>query len=104
MVESTQNKSNASAKNVHPILKEQPGTEHGAGAENHVHFDEVEIAEYDKTRGQCQKIDDPKTPYHAESSEDEEMTKELAPGDDADPETLQHLEEAHKNRNLNAKQ
>ena len=52
-----------------------------------MHFDEVEIAEYDKTRGQCMKIDDPKTPYH-DSSDDEEMTKELAPGEDADPETL----------------
>lgn len=95
MVESSQKKSNVLASNVHPILKELSSQNHGAGGENHVHFDEVEIAEYDKTRGQCQKIDDPKTPYHAESSEDEEMTKELAPGDDADPETLKHLEEAH---------
>lgn len=27
------------------------------------HFDEFELTEYDKTRGQCMKIDDPKTPY-----------------------------------------
>lgn len=27
------------------------------------HFDEAEISEYDKQRGQCMKIDDPKTPW-----------------------------------------
>ena len=100
MVESNQTKANsANYQEAKPILKNQLGA---TGEDNHVHFDEVEIAEYDKTRGQCMKIDDPKTPYH-DSSEDEEMTKELAPGEDADPETLKHLEEAQENRNLNAK-
>ena len=37
-----------------------------------VHFDEEEIEAYDLTRGQCQPIDDPKTPFHEEAS-DEEM-------------------------------
>lgn len=27
-------------------------------------FNEEEIAAYDSTRGQCMKIDDPKTPFH----------------------------------------
>ena len=89
MVESIAKQAGKDGKNAQPILKVQQ-EESGA---NHVHFDEVEIAEYDKTRGQCMKIDDPKTPYH-DSSDDEEMTKELAPGEDADPETLQQLEEA----------
>ena len=40
-----------------------------------VHFDEQELFEYDKTRGQCMKIDDPKTPYHEYSDEDEEINE-----------------------------
>jgi hypothetical protein len=40
----------------------------------HAHFDEFELEQYDKTRGQHQKIPDPKTPYIDE--EPEEMTNE----------------------------
>ena len=41
--------------------------------EAHVHFNEQEIAEYDKQRGQCMKIDDPKTPYNdgSDASDDD---------------------------------
>lgn len=35
-------------------------------------FDEEEIAAYDATRGQCMPIDDPKTPFHEQES-DEDM-------------------------------
>ena len=43
------------------------------------HFDEDELNEYDKTRGQKIKIDEPKTPYHdddPDESADHEMTNE----------------------------
>ena len=66
MVESTQNVSQTT--DAHGILKN--ATEASQKAQG-VHFDEQELFEYDKTRGQCQKIDDPKTPYHEE--DDEEM-------------------------------
>ena len=35
------------------------------------HFDEDELNEYDKTRGRCMKIDDPKTPYCEDQSDDD---------------------------------
>ena len=64
-----------------------PPKKHAHPIDAHVHFDEVEIAEYDKTRGQHVKITDPKTPY-AEfneeiyvdedlKAEDHEMTHEI---------------------------
>jgi len=34
--------------------------------QKHAHFDDAELEEYDKTRGQKMKITDPKTPYHEE--------------------------------------
>ena len=34
------------------------------------HFNEEEITEYDKLRGQCMKIDDPKTPFEDEDPYD----------------------------------
>lgn len=41
------------------------------------HFDEQELTEYDKTRGQKMVIDDPKTPWEDEDpSADIEMTNE----------------------------
>ena len=52
-----------------------------------VHFDEQEIEEYNKHRGQHQKIDDPKTPFQEfddqiyaelDQQEDQEMTEENA--------------------------
>ena len=46
-------------------------TTHQEDSEKHAHFNEVEIAEYDKQRGQCMKIDDPKTPYHDEDLEED---------------------------------
>ena len=46
-----------------------------APAQKRAHFNEEEIAAYDLTRGQCQPIDDPKTPF-AEENSDEEMNRE----------------------------
>ena len=46
-----------------------------AAGNRRVKFDEEEIAAYDLTRGQCMPINDPKTPFHEENS-DEEMTNE----------------------------
>jgi len=63
------------------------------------HFDEQEITEYDKTRGQKMVIDDPKTPWEDdEPSADIEMTNEQ---DDLDPMIEKHLEEARVNREKN---
>ena len=90
MVESTQSNAKGAQEeqdgNVQGILKNV----HELGGAKGVRFDELEIAEYDKTRGQCQKIDDPKTPYH--EYEDDEMTNENGGGEvDPDPEVLEHL-------------
>ena len=49
-----------------------------------MHFDEEEIAAYDLTRGQCQPINDPKTPFHEEASSDEEMNQAAQNGDSED--------------------
>lgn len=68
----------------------------------HAHFNEDELNDYDKTRGQKQKIDEPKTPYNDEEPEelaDHEMTNEQ---EDIDVIVEQHLEEARKNREKNA--
>ena len=69
--------------------------------DRHAHFDEHELAEYDKTRGQTMKIDDPKTPFNDDSQEED---------DDYDPETAkvepqiqESLEAAQHNRMANAK-
>ena len=64
------------------------------------HFDDTELNEYDKTRGQKMKIDDPKTPYH-DDVDDEEMTNE-AVNEPEDPVIEGHLTHAKKNRDLNA--
>ena len=58
----------------------------------HVHFDEHEIAEYDKQRGQTMKIDDPKTPYNDESMSDDD--KDDADEQEMDPTIKAHLDEA----------
>lgn len=64
------------------------------------HFDEEELSEYDKTRGQCMKIDDPKTPWEddEDQSADIEMTNEM---EESDPIIDGHLEEARVNREKN---
>ena len=48
------------------------------------------------------KIDDPKTPYH-EYSDDDEMNNENGVETVVDPVVLEHLQEAQQNRDLNAK-
>ena len=66
------------------------------------HFNEDEINDYDKTRGQKQKIDEPKTPFaddEPEELEDHEMTNEQ---EEIDVEVEHHLEEARINREKNA--
>jgi len=65
-----------------------------------VQFDEAEIAAYDAQRGQCMPINDPKTPFHEQES-DEEMNNEVVAADDDDeddPEVVQHLREAEANK------
>ena len=42
----------------------------------HTNFNEKELEEYDKTRGQKMKIDEPKTPYHEAISDSEESDDE----------------------------
>lgn len=65
----------------------------------HAHFDESELNEYDKQRGQKVKIDEPKTPWEDEDpSIDIEMTNEQ---DEIDPEVETHLEEARINKDKN---
>ena len=68
----------------------------------HAHFNEDELNDYDKTRGQKTKIEEPKTPYHDEDPDgsiDHEMTNEQ---DEIDVEVEGHLEEARINREKNA--
>ena len=61
-------------------------------------FDEEEIAAYDATRGQCMPINDPKTPFHEQES-DEDMNQEGAgePEEPIDPELQSHLDKARQN-------
>mmetsp|Transcript_14331 Transcript_14331/g.23363 ORF Transcript_14331/g.23363 Transcript_14331/m.23363 type:complete len:157 (+) Transcript_14331:183-653(+) len=52
----------------HGILhSDRPSGEHNTG---HVHFDEAVISEHDKLRGTRQKIDEPDTPFHRGSFDD----------------------------------
>ena len=67
----------------------------------HVHFDEHEIAEYDKTRGQTMKIDDPKTPFYEDSNSDNDKDEEDE--QEMDPTIKAHLDEAQQNRLANSK-
>lgn len=68
MVESNPAASQDSSGQPHGILKNA----HEGPPTKHAHFNEEEIAAYDAQRGQCQPINDPKTPFHEEES-DEEM-------------------------------
>lgn len=80
--------------NAHGILKNANEDEHGA---RHVKFDEEELTAYDATRGQCQTIDDPKTPFHEENSDDEMEAEAELEAEPLDPELASHLEEAKNN-------
>lgn len=81
---------------------------------NHeVKFDEETIAEHDKDRGTRTKIDEPKTPYAGESGEHEhggdvemhgssEGHQSQHEDKQVDEEIKHHLEEAERNKMLNA--
>jgi len=95
MVEPT---NNAVQQPHHSILKH----DHESHPPRHVMFDEAEIAAYDAQRGHCQTIDDPKTPFHEQES-DEDMNAEAENEDEqVDPEVLAHLEEAKQNQHANS--
>ena len=68
MVEENTQSASAGAEQPHGILKNANEGEQ----RRHVMFDEEEIAAYDAQRGQCQPINDPKTPFHEQES-DEDM-------------------------------
>ena len=68
----------------------------------HVQFDEEEIAAYDAQRGQCMQINDPKTPFHEENSDDEMNAEADAEHEPVEPELAAHLEEAKQNQHANA--
>ena len=82
MVEST-------IQQPHGILKNA----HEDHADRHVQFDEEEIAAYDAQRGQCQQINDPKTPFHEEEEDDDDMNANID-NEPNDPELDAHLHEA----------
>ena len=88
MVEANQASNGGILKNAHE------------GGARHVQFDEEEIAAYDAQRGQCMPINDPKTPFHEENS-DEDMEPgadgQAAEDEEIDPELAQHLAEARAN-------
>ena len=53
--------------------------------ERNVHFNEEEISAYDLQRGQCQTIDEPKTPFeYMSSASDEDMGSSANDGDVAE--------------------
>ena len=83
----------------HGILK---NAHEDQDAHRRVNFDEEELAAYDAQRGQCQQINDPKTPFHEENS-DEDMNQDAqAEEEPLDPELQRHLEEAKQNQQANA--
>ena len=82
---------------------------------DHVKFDEEIIAEHDKDRGTRQKISEPKTPYEEAEIDEEmladnqqsaggdvEMRESPIPAKEVDEEIKKHLEEAERNKQLNA--
>lgn len=71
---------------------------------DHVKFDEFTIAEHDKDRGTRQRIDEPKTPYDDSLPEEEQADIEMKAEEkqQLDEEIKMHLEEAERNKLLNA--
>ena len=100
MVEASNKPDTRGDGEAHGILKNA----HEGGGPKHAHFDEAEIAAHDATRGQCMKIDDPKTPFHEEESDDEDMGAAGAGNNEevVDPELDAHLAEAKANQAANA--
>ena len=86
-------------KDFTPILVAE-GAERKADPNARVTFDEYELAEYDKTRGQCMKIDDPKTPYEEEQEEIARLAEQE--NEMVDEVVKSSLELANENRNKNA--
>ena len=66
------------------------------------HFDEDELNEYDKQRGKCMKIDDPKTPFEDEDPYEAVANDEENKPEDNDPIVEAHLREAQDNSVKNA--
>ncbi len=64
-----------------------------------IKWDEKVINEHDKERGKAMKIDEPKTPYEANSDEDEKEEEEQTP---EVVEIQKHLSEAEDNAKINA--
>ena len=85
--ENQQNTVATNQQKVNPILKPE-GAVHRAT--DRVKFDEEELTEYDKTRGQKMKINDPKTPYELEQIELAEK-QEIAENEKIDQETADSL-------------
>ena len=69
---------------------------------DHVKFDEYTIAEHDKERGTRTKISEPKTPYQEAEEADVEMHDCSQSEKVADEEIRHHLQEAERNKALNA--
>lgn len=92
---------NARQKHIQVKQQRQEGQQPSRG----VHFNEDEIQAYDLQRGQCQPIDDPKTPFHEEVSDEEmDVQADGTPAADIqlDPLTETNLGQAQQNRQLNA--
>lgn len=93
-------------KRQEQILMQQQRIE-GTLPARQVHFDEEEIQAYDLQRGQCQVIDDPKTPFHEEASDDDAAMSNNETGAaqaeaEMDPVTQSNLDRAQQNKMMNA--
>jgi hypothetical protein len=69
----------------------------------HAHFNDSELDEYDKSRGQKMKITDPKTPYHEDEEEAASNEASCCLVESEDIEIIEHLKAAKINRDKNAK-
>lgn len=113
----------AQRRKSHGILKmpSDVGHQHLLNDKEHIKFDEEIIAEHDKTRGTRQKITEPKTPYAQDEPEENEEQADTNTGEGSedvhmqdhttvhvegglvvDEEIKRHLDEAEKNKQLNA--